>query len=421
MKRWLRTLILLFARLYGTPGAWKAAKMRKARQTGALNETQLQAPRILLVRPDHLGDLVLTTPVPGALRARVPGAQITCMVGPWASEIVARHPAIDRLITCPFPGFTRAAQSALAPYVLLFRTAQQLRRSRFDLAINLRPDFWWGAALIYLAGIPRRVGYALPPGQAFLTDALPFRAPEMATISNLRLASAGLRALGDAGLEEPYNPERYPLAFLPTQEERDQVEERLRREGIEAGTPVIVIHPGTGAAVKLWRTEAWANCANALLTSSSWASQPESPRILLTGSRSERPMLEEIAREIHLPVALITDATVGQLAALLGRASCVLAVDNGPAHIAVAQGTPTVQVFGPTDPRIFGPWGSSQRHIVIASTQRCPGCPAIPCGRLDWRPEELAEHPCVRVISEQQVLAAIETLFGNIWDRQHSN
>src|SRR5260370_28186808 len=118
-------------------------------------------------------------------------------------------------------------------------------------------------------------------------------------------------------------------------------------------------------------------------------------------------MLEEIGDGMESPALLVTSATIGELAALLGRALVVLSVDSGPLHLAVSQGTPTVQLFGPTDPRIFGPWGTRERHIVLASTHRCPTCPTIPCGRLDFRPQELANHPCVRLITEQQVLEAV--------------
>jgi len=123
-------------------------------------------------------------------------------------------------------------------------------------------------------------------------------------------------------------------------------------------------------------------------------------------------MLEEIAHGITSPPLLMTDMTIGQMAALLQRAKLVLGVDNGPLHLAVAQGTPTIHIFGPTDPRIFGPWGAPERHVVIASTYRCPTCPTIPCGRLDFRPEELPAHPCVRLVSEQQVEDAIKTLLN---------
>lgn len=399
MKRFVRSLILLAVRLLGWPRSLQAALAARRQPAEPL--------RILLVRPDHLGDLLLTTPALQALREHAPGAQITMLVGPWSREIVARQPALDHLLTCAFPAFQRAPQGMLAPYRLLFSTARELRWGRYDLALNLRPDFWWGAALLYLAGIPRRVGYALKPGRSFLTCALPFPAPEHAAISSLRLVSAGLVALGYEALAEPFTPQRYPTCFTPTAGERAWVEERLRAEGIAEDVPLIVIPPGSGGAVKLWRSEAWAICANALRA---WLTSSSPARILLTGSPGERSLVEAVARGIPDGATLVTDATIGQLAALLERAACVLTVDNGPGHLAVAQDTPSVHLFGPTDPRIFGPWGDPARHVVLASTQRCPACPTIPCGRLDWTAAELPEHPCVRVIAEERVLEAAKSL-----------
>src|SRR5437016_7363108 len=197
-------MILLVIRLLGAPGARKAAQ--------SPNKT-LETPLILLIRPDHLGDLIMTTPVFHALKQEAPNAHISVMVGPWSSEVIERHPDIDRVLICPFPGFQRAAQKALTPYILLFRTAKQLRREHFDVGINLRPDFWWGSALLYLAHVQRRIGYALEPGKPFLTHALPFQSPQHATISNLRLISVALQSIGYQCLEEPFTPERYPLHF----------------------------------------------------------------------------------------------------------------------------------------------------------------------------------------------------------------
>ena len=391
--------MLILIRVIGLPGAWQAARKAQA--------TTPSAPRILLIRPDHLGDLVLTTPILHALKAHSPNASITMMVGPWSSEVVARHPAIDSLLPCQFPGFQRAPQKPLTPYILLFSIAQQLRRRHYDLAINLRPDFWWGAALLYLAHIPRRIGYAIAPGAPFLTQALLFTQPEMASISNLRLINAALKTLGCEPLEEPFTPEKYPLQFQPTAEEQHWVTARLIQESIEADAPIVVIHPGTGAAVKLWRVEAWSAIANALPALLAPLTSSTPIHIILTGSKNEQPMLAEIAQDMISPPLLLTEVSIGQLAALLQRAQLVLGVDSGPPHLAVAQGTPTLHIFGPTDPRIFGPWGNRLRHVVVASTHRCLDCSCIPCGRLDFRPTELLQHPCVRLITEQQVIEAI--------------
>jgi ADP-heptose:LPS heptosyltransferase len=396
VKNLLRRLILALIRILGMPGAYAAARRNPQRP--------LSAPRILLIRPDHLGDLVMTTPVLQALREQAPNAHITMMVGPWSRAVVERHPALNRVIAHPFPGFQRATQKPLEPYIVLLKTARQLRHAHYDLAINLRPDFWWGTALLYLARIPHRIGYAIEPGVPFLTQALPFPPVEHSTISSLRLASTSLQTLGYPPLREPYAPEDYPLYFKPTTEEQQWATACLLNAGIEQADPLVVIHPGTGADVKLWRTEAWSHIANALMTKKILLLPA---RIVLTGSPKEQPMLEEIAQGITTPPLLMTDMTVGQLAALLARAQLVLGVDNGPLHLATAQGTPTLRLFGPTDTHIFGLWGSPERHVVIASNQKCLTCPAIPCGRLDFRPDELPMHPCVRVITEECVEEAI--------------
>ena len=152
MKRLLRTVILLVIRLLGAHGA---------RMTQRTVDTPVEMPRILLLRPDHLGDLILTTPVFHALKQQAQHAHTSMMVGPRSRNVIERHPTIDRVLTCSFPGFQRAAQKALMPYIVHFKTAKQLRREHYDVGINLRPDFWWGAALLYLARIPRLAGYAL--------------------------------------------------------------------------------------------------------------------------------------------------------------------------------------------------------------------------------------------------------------------
>jgi ADP-heptose:LPS heptosyltransferase len=406
MKALLRSLILFFVRVYG----WWGIQHTQRAAHSALPAT----PRILLIRPDHLGDLVLTTPVLAALKDSAPDTYISMMVGPWSSEVVAHHPAIDRLLTCPFPGFQRAAQKALAPYILLFSTARQMHGDNYDLAINLRPDFWWGAALIYLARIPRRAGYALTPGAPFLTHTLPFHSPEHATVSSLHLLSTGLQVLGYDALSTPYTPARYPEYFRPQPDEEVWVARQLAEAGIDSDVSLVVIHAGTGGAVKLWRTNGWSHIANWLLDNTLF-SHPV--RIILTGSEGERPMLEEIARgidETKGTALLLTNTTVGQLAALLQKAQLVLGVDNGPLHLAAALNRPSLTLFGPTDPRIFGPWGPPERNRVLAATQKCAGCPMIPCGRLDFRSEELPAHPCVRNIPEQAVEKEIASLIEHL-------
>lgn len=370
--------------------------------------------RVLLIRPDHLGDALFTTPALAELRRALPGAQITFLVGPWAREAVARNANIDEVQICAFPGFRRGAQRVLEPYRLLWRLAGELRRQRYDLALVLRPDFWWGAWLVYLAGIPRRLGYAGDLQTPFLTGVAPLRDGEHAVLQNLRIAESAILGIKSkqsiasvadvdamlAGVAPA--PGQPPMEFIPTEEERAWVRDRLVQASISDGAPLVVIHPGTGAAVKLWDTASWATVSDALVRS-------HGAQIVLTGTESERAEVGTICAQMQEPAqVLIGETDVGKLAALLARADLVLGVDNGPLHLATAQGTPTVRIYGPTDTHIFGPWGDPKLHTVLQARKPCPGCPAIPCGRIDWRPEEVTAHPCVRSFPVEAMLAAAE-------------
>jgi ADP-heptose:LPS heptosyltransferase len=402
VKQVLRAFLFLLLRLLGT--LWMRLTPRKSQRH------TYHAPRILLVRPGHLGDLVLTTPVLDALRSAVPDASITVLASSGPSVIVERHPALDRLLRCPLPSRRDFSSKVLKSLVILLYMAWLLRRERYDLAINLRPRFKWGAVLLFLAGIPCRVGYAVRGQASLLTHTLPAPQGEHVTAAGLRVTSAGLQALGYAPLEEPFTPERYPLTFTPTEQEQAWVKARLRREGIGPSTPVVVIHPGAGAPLKLWRAEAWGRCADAIAHLTRPLSTSVTPRILLTGSPAEVSLLNEVAAAAAAPVTPIVGMNVGQLAALLQRASLVIGVDSGPLHLAVAQGTPTLRIFGPTDARRYGPWGSEHLHRVVASTHRCWSCPAIPCGRMYINPRDQDPHLCMHHVSEQQVLSRLPQL-----------
>jgi len=157
--------------------------------------------------------------------------------------------------------------------------------------------------------------------------------------------------------------------------------------------------PGAGAPVKLWRPEAFAQVGDEL-------ARRHGARVVITGTAGERPLAEEIAGRMRQPALVAAgETTLGQLAALLGRCRVVVGVDSGPMHLAVAQGVPTVHLFGPVDPALFGPWGDPERHRVVILEPRLP---CMFCNRLDYRVEELSAHPCVRDISGEAVLAAVD-------------
>ncbi|MCS7222478.1 MAG: glycosyltransferase family 9 protein [Anaerolineae bacterium] len=381
----------------------RAARARGHRKRGweaawpkARSEYRTEHPsreRILVIRPDHLGDLLFATPALTRLRQLHPEAHIAALVGPWGQAVWAGNPDVDVILVCPFPGFTRRPKSsAWEPYRLLVEHAACLRAFGFDRAIILRFDHWWGAWLAAWAGVPIRSGYDLPEMRPFLTQAHAYCPGRHEVVQNLALVDPDLT---------PITPQIWPLRFFPTIEDERWADELVHSMGA-TGYRLIAIHPGSGAPVKAWRVQAWARVADALA-----AHHPT--RLLLTGGPDERELAESVASAMRRPAVILAgETTLGQLAALLRRCALAMGPDSGPLHLAVAMGTPTVHLFGPVDARLFGPWGDPQRHRVLTSDWAC-----IPCNRLDYPITARPQHGCVRDIAEEAVLeTALELLAG---------
>ena len=125
---------------------------------------------ILLIRPDHVGDVLFTAPALRHLRITWPATRLTLCVGPWSKAVAEGIPYLDDVVTCPFPWFSRRSRRwLLEPYWLLQQQARWITALDVDVSIVLRFDHWWEAWLAQRAGIPRRLGYAIPEVNPFLT------------------------------------------------------------------------------------------------------------------------------------------------------------------------------------------------------------------------------------------------------------
>ncbi len=365
--------------------------LRLAAPLGRVRSRAVNTPpqRILVIRPDHLGDVLFSTPALHALRSAWPSAHITALVGPWSAGILRHNPDIDTLRTLPFPGFARqTAPRPWQPYQLLWHEAQRLRTERFDLAVVLRFDHWWGAWLAQLAAIPQRVGYAVAECQPFLTHAAPYQAGRHEVLQNLTLIET---ATGAHVTVEPR------LTFPVTAAAAAWAQDWRHTAGL-AEQPYVVVHPGAGAPVKLWPAPAWAAVIDRLLS--------RGLAVVLTGSTTEAGLVSDIVRQVHGPVHTLAGGTdLDQLAALMQQCRLTVGLDSGPMHLAVAVGAPTVHLYGPVAVATFGPWGNPAHHRVVTSDWTC-----VPCNRLDFAAAELPWHPCVRAITPTDVLQAIDTV-----------
>ncbi len=368
--------------------------------------------RILVIRPDQVGDLLFATPALARLREAFPAAQITGLIGPWGRGTVwERLPELSEVRTCPFPGIVARPARPWDPYLTLRTVAAALRPQAFDLALVLRFDYWWGALLAEQAAIPHRWGYGLPVMRPYLTMAEPYWAGRHEVEQNLALVEAVIAAAaggtlpvlhGELGPTEPEPVDRargLPPLFFPLRDD-EHAWAAIHRP---SDRPTVAIHPGSNATIKLWTPEGWAEVTEWLLE---WGYA-----VVFTGTKGEHALIEAIRAE--LPPAqqaaapnLAGQTTLGQLAALLADLQLVLGVDNGPLHLATAVGTPTVRLYGPSDETLWGPWGPAAQHRVV----RAPG--TAPTGDLQPGRLGLSGGPAMLAITPAQVIAAIDTVLS---------
>ncbi len=355
--------------------------------------------RILLVRPDHIGDLLLATPSIRRFRSYVQKhlgeVRVTGMVGPWGEAVWRNNEFVDEIITCPFPGFTRAPKpNPIAPYLLLFRCASALKKRDFDTAVVMRFDHWWGAWLAAEAGIPRRIGFDLPDVEPFLTHPVEYVHGLHEVEQNWRLLRELLPKSG--GTEES---ERLGnLHFRPESGAEARAEEILRLAGISEGEGFVVIHPGSGSPVKRWESEKWAYVAERIHES-------YGSKIVLTGGPGEEHLTGEIASLCRVRVIDLAGKTsLDVLSQVLRKSSLVMGPDSGILHLASSQGVPTIGLYGPADPNLFGPWPPGSGKVVMSDWE------CAPCGRLDFPESELGKHRCVRDIPVERVMSEVESI-----------
>lgn len=342
--------------------------------------------RVLLIRPDHVGDILLTLPAIRALKAARPDLELHALVGPWAAPVLENVKELNRVLTLPFPGFGRSEEEHThSPYVQAIRTSRMLRKIGYDSAVILRPDHWWGAMLAHLAGIRRRIGFDLPDVAPFLNERIPFQNAH-AVVNGLQLVESWTG---------PVRAETLGLNFSFSRLDDDDASELLHRHGLPPDARIVCIHPGSGTWTKQWTDERWARVGDLLC-------EQLDATIVLTGREHELTMTRHIA-ELMTAHAVVAagDTSLGALAALFARALVVLGPDSGPIHLASAVNTPTVALFGPARVYEFGTWGPPDRHAVLTSDIACLGC-----GVLDWGSDLPEYHPCVTDITVGSVLEA---------------
>jgi len=343
-------------------------------------------PRKILVRaPNWIGDAVMCEPAVRGLRSLFPEAELTMLAKPPIADLFIAHPGLNSVVVYDDKG-AHAGMSGK------WSLAGMLRRHRFDLAVLFQNAFE-AAFLTWLAGIPRRYGYATDGRVLFLTE--PVAVPNgPVPVHQVEYYWNLLRPLGMAG--------RATLpALLVSADEGRMVDVRLASAGIDSSDLMIGINPGsTYGSAKRWLSDRFAEVAKRLVRR---LEQAENARIavIILGAKGEESLGEDIAAQLSGRSVVLSGATtIRELMAVVKRCRLLITNDTGPMHIAAAFGVPVVAVFGPTDWRTTAPYG--QERSMVREAVDCAPCLLRECP---------IDHRCMTRITVDRVYeAAVQQL-----------
>lgn len=344
--------------------------------------------RILAIRLDSVGDVLMTTPAIRALRCS-PGRHVTMLTSTSGAEVARLVPEIDRVLVYDAPWMKASPARADAGRDL--QTVERLRSERFDAAAiftvysqNPQP----AAMLCYLADIPRRLAHSREPAYGLLTERLAEPEPERIVRHEVQRQLDLVAAVGCQTRDRSLSIEIGSDAVK-------RADAALDRSGLERHRPWAVVHPGASAPSRRYPAEAFATAASELAMAHGW-------QIVLTGGPDDGEIVEDIRTRMRSkPAVLPEDLDLEALAAVLQRAPVLIANNSGPAHIAAAVGTPVVDLYALTNPQ-HAPWSVESR--VLYRDVPCRFCYASVC------PE--GHHGCLRGVPPSEVVSAALELTG---------
>jgi lipopolysaccharide heptosyltransferase II len=339
--------------------------------------------RILLLRLEKVGDLVMVLDAIALVRALAPQAAIDLVVGSWNRSLAGLIPGVN-VDTLDVPWIAR--KGAGLTWAGLVERARAWRGKRYDLAINFEPDIR-SNLLLALSGAPRRVGFLSGGGGAVLTDAV---APD----PRAHIAE-NAKALVERAFEVPVAQDFSPAKLNIPDAARRTAAELLGT--LKDGAPLVGIQPATGRRIKEWDPVRFAEVGAAL-------ARTRGARIVLIGSASDAPVLDAMRAAWPADVPLFElppNIDLIVLAAVLERLSLFITGDTGPMHLAAAVGTPVLAIFGPSLPTRYAPL--SARSRIVRIDIHCSPCNLLrqpPARCLDRVPD------CLAGIASSDVLRA---------------
>ncbi|CUU02436.1 heptosyltransferase-3 [Candidatus Kryptobacter tengchongensis] len=303
--------------------------------------------KILVIKLRAIGDVLLSTAVLKNLRYNFPNAKIDFLTEPPAKEIVDGNPFIDELII-----FEREKNNLIKFW--------ELRKRKYDLVIDLfcNPR---SALLTFITGAKYRVGYAFR-GRSYAYNVK--LKPRKEVHHNVEFNLDALRAIGLEIIDKEI--------YIQLNEEAEKFAEKFWKENNLNGKMVIALNPSGTWETKRWGIEKFAKLGDII------AKNFNAKILILWGNQKELEDAQKIFSIMEEKPLIPPKTNLKQLASILKRCSFTISNDSGTMHISTAVGTPTLGIYGPTNPYAQGPYG--EKHLWVRKEDlECIACNLTKC------------------------------------------
>lgn len=341
----------------------------------------MEPSRILIIKLGAIGDVVHSLPVLATLRACYPKAHLAWAVEEKAAPVLEGNRDLNELIL-----LERKKMSEGLGVFYFGRWLQEVRKKSFDVALDLHNLFKTGI-IAYASHAPVRIGFRkLREGNFLFMNRWVKPQPH-----HRHAIEKYLSLLEPLGLHESQWVRRFPLVWDTSDDER--ISRFLKQHGLDHNEPLVAVNPGANWPSKRWMPDRYAKVADELTKRSG-------VRTLILWGPGERPLAEAVADAMIERAPIAPETSLKQLMALIKRCGLLIGGDSGPLHLAAALNVPTVSLFGPSDPKRNGPYGSNQ--VVIQS-------PVAPAGH--FQRKEQGDH-WMKAIAVEQVIEAARKQLG---------
>lgn len=325
--------------------------------------------KIIVIRLDRIGDMVLTTSFLQSLRSSFPKANIAVLASPHNYLVLANNPDVNKI-------FIYESQRSIFEKM---RSLLRLRKEKFNIVFDMLLSYQMKTALIALCiGGQYRIGFEIAGRDIFFNVDGPSGEEEKHILEH----NADLmRALGESVTS------KLTRIFL-SEVERQNAKKFLAKKNVKSNKLIIGIHPGGYYESQCWPPERFAIVADKLI--SQFLAQ-----ILIFGTKGDQDQITTLIKSMQNQPVLANKLKLREFMAVLSFCHILLCNNSGPLHIASALGIPTVSTMGPTVPYLWWPIG--ENHIVLKKPLECS-----PCGK-----GVCEEHHCMTEISVEDFWKAV--------------